>query len=976
MRKVFICRESCMQYGNGCEKEQNPAQHLSVVWERKVNGASSRAISQFNALQVLEDRPCLMAFPIPAHLPRRASPQDISSQILSKIDAATNKSLTSTLATSWLTELDDAIQSSKERIHKRVQADLPEFKRQLELSKSIQTRLLSLTSNVDALSEGVSNPQTGIVPTLIRDLGRHAELAQESLDASVKYEAISHLQRCLVGLKSLESFIEAGKLPDAVQAQVDMDSWFEQAPVPLNQTDVMLDAKRKLRAAKARTEEQLNDAYSRSVVISPHELIIYSSVQVRRSETVLSLPSILSSLTSESVSNHLTVLRRDLTTYFIDHVLKGQVSILTSSGVVEHKLSHMSSSPSEAIYTTRLENLSAILTFLSVHFFPNLPPQQQTQFTRSLCKPITTSLLNNLLIPVLPSSFDLLPPFLELVERAAVFEERFVVGMLGNDANDRPVKAWADGACGHYERQRRKQILDSSRTNIISSESSTDRFLVDVEVLSVTSPENFREVTQDESKDDAWGFDDDVNSGTGSSFEMEADGWGFDDEVIPGFEPEPKTEEPSPSLNDDHKDEPSSAWGWDDNQNIEPLEETEETAWDDPWGDEPSSVTQSNFPPAPSVASPKVATRLEKAANKGKKRLNEISPIDSPEISIPLSSKQSPNLLSHAPRPVVPNMHTPSLGKQQSKGTILESYSVSGRMKRVIRLVEDVLNEGKQFAAAKIVPPSESTSAPGSVIFQSASSILDLHMALYPVKFSKELTFPERGVQFSNDCLYLSGEVERLRNAAAVGLGVPALVLERLSECTKRYKLLADSWFYDVIERQRQTVDDLLVEGAHGFIDTGDQDRYDECENAISQVLQEIRRLAQRLKGVLTKSKYYTTIGMVTDAALSRILQDVLALPDIPEMESHRLSELCRILNALEGLFVEDPDPNQPSFVVAYVPSWLKFSYLSELLEASMADITYLFEESALVDFEVDELVRLVRALFADTALISANLAN
>lgn len=37
--------------------------------------------------------------------------------------------------------------------------------------------------------------------------------------------------------------------------------------------------------------------------------------------------------------------------------------------------------------------------------------------------------------------------------------------------------------------------------------------------------------------------------------------------------------------------------------------------------------------------------------------------------------------------------------------------------------------------------------------------------------------------------------------------------------------------------------------------------------------------------------------------------------------------------------------------------------------EASMADITYLFEEGTLVDFQVDELVRLVRALFADTPL-------
>lgn len=55
--------------------------------------------------------------------------------------------------------------------------------------------------------------------------------------------------------------------------------------------------------------------------------------------------------------------------------------------------------------------------------------------------------------------------------------------------------------------------------------------------------------------------------------------------------------------------------------------------------------------------------------------------------------------------------------------------------------------------------------------------------------------------------------------------------------------------------------------------------------------------------------------------------------------------------------------------MVAYVPSWLKFSYLSEVLEASMVDINYLFEEGALVDFEIDELVKLVTALFSDTPL-------
>jgi centromere/kinetochore protein ZW10 len=37
--------------------------------------------------------------------------------------------------------------------------------------------------------------------------------------------------------------------------------------------------------------------------------------------------------------------------------------------------------------------------------------------------------------------------------------------------------------------------------------------------------------------------------------------------------------------------------------------------------------------------------------------------------------------------------------------------------------------------------------------------------------------------------------------------------------------------------------------------------------------------------------------------------------------------------------------------------------------EASIADISFLFDEGALVDFEIDELVALVQALFADTPL-------
>lgn len=91
------------------------------------------------------------------------------------------------------------------------------------------------------------------------------------------------------------------------------------------------------------------------------------------------------------------------------------------------------------------------------------------------------------------------------------------------------------------------------------------------------------------------------------------------------------------------------------------------------------------------------------------------------------------------------------------------------------------------------------------------------------------------------------------------------------------------------------------------------------------------------------------------EVSLQRILEDILAIQDIPEVESHKLSELCRILAALEGLFVEDTSEvcmlfslqdsqlnnTQSSFVVSYAPSWLKFSYLSELLVCLFGVLSY-----------------------------------
>jgi hypothetical protein len=54
-----------------------------------------------------------MAFPVPSHLPRSATSQDISSRILSKIASTSAKALNADLVASWVEELDQAILESK-----------------------------------------------------------------------------------------------------------------------------------------------------------------------------------------------------------------------------------------------------------------------------------------------------------------------------------------------------------------------------------------------------------------------------------------------------------------------------------------------------------------------------------------------------------------------------------------------------------------------------------------------------------------------------------------------------------------------------------------------------------------------------------------------------------------------------------------------------------------------------------------------
>jgi centromere/kinetochore protein ZW10 len=282
-----------------------------------------------------------------------------------------------------------------------------------------------------------------------------------------------------------------------------------------------------------------------------------STLLVQKSSKVVSLPEILSSLSPASLSERLTILRRDIITHFIEFALTQPLSITrprstdVSSASIEHKLELFPAPPNSATFVSRLENLSKILEFFNTNLFDAIPSSQRAAFLKSFSKPLTSGILNHLLIPTLPTSLSGLPKYLELLERAVKFESNDLTRILfgvapgisfGTEFNpENEIKGWAQGIVSHYQKKRRVDILDQARrmftdvssdwhetfqvewaTPVKPSLSANDPTLLESTATSKPSSADHpplsatngtsavgRDVEIEQVDDEGWGFDDD-----------------------------------------------------------------------------------------------------------------------------------------------------------------------------------------------------------------------------------------------------------------------------------------------------------------------------------------------------------------------------------------------------------------------------------------------------------------------------------
>ena len=170
------------------------------------------------------------------------------------------------------------------------------------------------------------------------------------------------------------------------------------------------------------------------------------------------------------------------------------------------------------------------------------------------------------------------------------------------------------------------------------------------------------------------------------------------------------------------------------------------------------------------------------------------------------------------------------------------------------------------------------------------------------------------------------------------------------------------------MESQRLIVKDML-DTAQGFANCASPTFALECERAINMTVDRIRALHDQWKDILAPSVLLQSLGSLCSTIFGKLIVDIEDMSDISEDESKKLKQYCDEISKVKEIFIAEAQGNDSGDMTAvFVSNWFKFQYLAEILESSLADIKYLWTEGELrLEFEADEIVDLVEALFAES---------
>ncbi|OJD28127.1 hypothetical protein ACJ73_00475 [Blastomyces percursus] len=295
--------------------------------------------------------------------------------------------------------------------------------------------------------------------------------------------------------------------------------------------------------------------------------------------------------------------------------------------------------------------------------------------------------------------------------------------------------------------------------------------------------------------------------------------------------------------------------------------------------------------------------------------------------------------------------------------TLREFYTITNIPDKIMGIIQSQVSDSEQLALAEYSNLPIASSGPA--LLSLPTLVTAMFRALAPMLYSQKFTGGQMFLY--NDSMYFA---ERLREL------METHNLPRLKPDTETLEKFGRIAYSKEMQSQRTILADLL-DGSQGFGSCAVQPYLGQCENAVSATVDRMRHVHKEWHSILSPSALLQSIGSLLSTVINKMILDIEDLSDISDAESQRLAGFCNKVSKLEDLFLPETKSGQDMtgeqseavpMTAIYVPNWLKFQYLTNILESSLADIKYLWTEGELqLEFSPEEVMNLIKALFADS---------
>jgi len=562
--------------------------------------------------------------------------------------------------------------------------------------------------------------------------------------------------------------------------------------------------------------------------------------------------------------------------------------------------------------TSETDTIRAINDLLAVvHFLnSNIPQSINVELSEILMPGVISQLGDHWLMPSVPTSLDGLTAFGAILDRVKdMADELSKIGWTGSA----DLQEWVEQAPRIWLAKRKEQALDEVR-HVLATQSTQSKTVERVE-------------TQVVAKDDV------IHGPNGAGDEWDA--WGEEeDEEKPALPDRP--DEQKPRL----PDRPTAA--------SERGEEDDFSAWgaeDD--ADETTKVT---------------------STTNGQTDDDEGDAWGAWEDTAATSAPPSP-VKSHKS----PVIHQPNNTSRTL--TLKETYIVTTIPTFLHDLISDLLSDASTLLSPTSTYHTSPIAPAATGIYTLPTLILACFRALAPTYYA---ALPSGLMTLYNDTQHLITLLQDLQSTISDTTTTRRIRLD--TDIATLTSFGARSYTHE-LNSQRTILRDLL-DGAQGFANSSEPPFKQACEDAVRDAVDRVRDVARSWTPVLSRSVCLQALGSLVGAVTGKLVVETTELADISDDESKVLRGLCDQITTLSALFVAEGsvgdgsggnnsgEATVTSLIHIYVPSWFRFQYLSEILVSSLADIRYLWNEGELkMEFEADEVVMLVEALFAESEL-------